>query len=97
MRKMIIPVSLASLLILLLGIVVLAAPTPTNANSQVTILSDGKLNVRYQITFVDDDRRNRITTLGPFEPGHQITEAKLDYAAGSSPINLVSQGGCSSV
>ena len=92
MRKLIPSLLLTSVLLLLIGAPVLAAPTIPTINNQVTVLSDGTLNVRYQLTFLENESRNKITTLGPFDPGHQMLEAKLDYGGGSTPIDLVSQG-----
>jgi hypothetical protein len=91
-RKLILCLLLTSVLLLLIGTPVLAAPTITDVNSQVTVLGDGKLDVRYQLTFLENESRNKITTLGPLDPGHQILAAQLDYSGGSSPIDLVSQG-----
>ena len=46
---------------------VLAAPSLTQIQSQVTILEDGRLQVTYRLTFVDDASRSQINTLGPFD------------------------------
>jgi hypothetical protein len=54
----------------LLAMPVAAAPAITQVQSQVTVLQDGRLQVKYHLTFVDDDSRTQITTIGPFDLGH---------------------------
>src|SRR5512144_1166873 len=92
MRKLSYALMLASVWLLIVSAIAFAAPTITSVDSQIAVLSDGKLDVRYQLTFLENETRNKITTLGPLDPGHQIIDAQLDYAGGSSPIDLVSQG-----
>ena len=93
MRKLSTAVVLTVLLGLVLFSIALAAPTLTVVQTQVTILSDGKLNVRYQLSFLENEARNSITTLGPFDAGHQLQDAYIDGPAGRSKISLSSQGG----
>ena len=93
MKKILAATILATGLLLVLFLVVWAQPNLTTANSQVTILSDGKLNVRYQLVFLETETRNKITTIGPFDPNHQMTDATLESKGVVSPVSLVSQGG----
>ncbi|MBU1878124.1 MAG: DUF2207 domain-containing protein, partial [Chloroflexi bacterium] len=92
MNKWLAAMGLALLLALLATAVVLAAPELTVIHSQVTILSDGKLDVKYRLSFLENEPRDKITTIGPFDPTHQIVAATLDGPGGSSPVNLVSKG-----
>jgi tetratricopeptide (TPR) repeat protein len=89
--------SLAALLALAVAValtmVALAAPTLTVISSQVTIRSDGKRNIKYQLSFLENEPRDKITTLGPFDSGSQMLDATLEGPVGASPVNLVSQGG----
>ena len=71
---------------------VLAAPSLTQIQSQVTILEDGRLQVAYRLTFVDDASRSQINTLGPFDRGHTQIEATLQHDGQSSPARLVPLG-----
>ncbi len=54
MKKLATSILFASFLVLLLGLVAWAAPTLNVANSQVTIRSDGSLNVKYRLTFLEN-------------------------------------------
>ena len=62
--------TLVALLLLLWAAPAHAAPTLTQIHSQVAVLEDGRLQVKYRLTFVDDDSRSQITTMGPFDRGH---------------------------
>lgn len=62
--------SVAAILVMVLAVPVHAAPTITQVHSQVAVLQDGRLQVRYRLTFEDDASRTQITTIGPFDPGH---------------------------
>ncbi|MCL7455368.1 MAG: hypothetical protein M8467_20220, partial [Anaerolineae bacterium] len=70
-----------------------AAPALTLVNSQVTVLQDGRLQVRYQLTFVDDGRRTQITNIGPFDPGHSQIAADLEHAGQVTEAKMVALGG----
>ena len=54
-----------------------AAPTLTQVHSQLTVLQDSRLQVKYRLTFVDDGSRTQITTIGPFDRGHTQIEAAI--------------------
>ena len=47
-------------------------PTITEVNSQVVVLEDANLDVKYRLTFWENEPRDKITTMGPFDAGHRI-------------------------
>ena len=69
-----------------------AAPALTEIHSQVTVLEDGRLQIKYRLTFVDDDSRTQIATMGPFDPGHTQLEAHLEYDGEQTPVRMVPLG-----
>ena len=69
-----------------------AAPTLTQIQSQVTVLEDGRLQVKYRLTFVDDDSRTQITTMGPFDRGHSQIEAYLEHEGQQTPVGTGAPG-----
>ena len=82
-------ITLLLLSLALLGLAALpahAAPTLTQVESQVTILQDGRYQVRYRLTFVDDASRRSINTIGPFDPGHSQIVAILVHEGVECPL-----------
>lgn len=77
----------------LAGTSLAAAPTITQVDAQVTVLEDARLDVKYRLTFREVEPRNKISDMGPFDPGHQIVEAHLEYDGRSKPVKLVNLGG----
>lgn len=67
-------------------------PDITAITSQVTVGSDGHLDIKYQLTFHETVSRDRIKAFGPLDEGHTILEASLDYDGTSHPVTLVSNG-----
>jgi hypothetical protein len=49
-------------------------PIITQAESQVAVLSDGGLDVKYRLTFRETEPRSGITTMGPFDTGHRMLD-----------------------
>jgi len=76
----------------LLATPVFAAPAITQVQSQLTVLQDGRLQVKYHLTFVDDDSRTQITTIGPFDRGHSQIEALLEHNGERTPVTMVPLG-----
>jgi hypothetical protein len=74
------------------AIPVYAAPTLTTVQSQVTILQDGRLDVKYDLTFVDDSSRTQITTIGPFDQGLSQLEATLEHDGQTTAVTMVPLG-----
>ncbi len=74
---------------------VLAAGPPilTKTDTQVTLLGDGRLDVKYRLTFLETESRDRITTMGPFDPGHRMFEAFIEFEGQERPVTMDSQGG----
>lgn len=68
-------------------------PQLLKADSQVTLQSDGTLDIKYRLTFREVDTRAGITTIGPFDAGHTIRETTIEQGGVSRPITLRSQGG----
>jgi hypothetical protein len=80
-------------LVLAWAIPAFAAPTLAKVESQVTVLQDGRLQVKYRLTFVDDDKRGQITTFGPIDAGHSQLEAHLEHDGQTTPVSMVPLGG----
>ncbi|MGD8399230.1 MAG: hypothetical protein PVG11_10285, partial [Anaerolineae bacterium] len=76
-----------------LGTPARAAPALTQVESQVVVQEDGRLRIRYRLTFVDDASRTQITEIGPFDPGHTGAEGHIEYDGGQAPVTLVPLGG----
>ena len=70
-----------------------AAPALTEIHSQVTVLQDGRLQVKYRLTFLDDGSRTQISTMGPFDANHSQIEAHLEHDGQQSAVKLVPLGG----
>jgi len=68
-------------------------PTITETNSQVVVLEDANLDVKYRLTFLESEPRSKITTMGPFDPGHRILDAHIEHDGQETPVSLVSKGG----
>ena len=94
MNRMIRPTSLLLAMLFLVTVAspAIAAPIITHVESQVVILENSRLQVRYRLTFVDDDSRSQITTMGPFDPGHSQIEAHLDHEGAETPVTMVPLG-----
>ena len=68
-------------------------PTITEVNSQVVVLEDSNLDVKYRLTFWESEPRDKITTMGPFDAGHRILDAHLEHDGQETPVSLASKGG----
>ncbi len=68
-------------------------PELTQVDSQVTVKRDGSLDVKYRLTFHELESRDRINTLGPLDPGHQILDTHIEYDGQQKDVRLSSQGG----
>jgi len=59
----------------------------------VVVLQDGRLNVRYSLTFTElEGGRDRIRELGPFPQDHTITGASGSGPDGAFPVSLSGSG-----
>ncbi|MBC8248224.1 MAG: hypothetical protein H8E90_00975, partial [Anaerolineales bacterium] len=88
MKKMI-RFSLLFLVVLLLTSPVVRAqgpPTITQVNSQVVVLEDANLDVKYRLTFWESEPRDKITTMGPFDTGHRILDAHIEHDGQETPV-----------
>ena len=63
-------------------------PVIENAGSQVTVRSDGSLDIIYRLTFRETASRRGITKMGQFDPGHQMLDAQIEYDGQAAPIHL---------
>lgn len=52
-------------------------PILTNITSQVTVRSDGALDVKYELMFEETDSRSGITSMGKFDAGHRMGDAVI--------------------
>ncbi|MBM4466937.1 MAG: DUF2207 domain-containing protein, partial [Chloroflexi bacterium] len=68
-------------------------PTITEVRSQVVVQEDANLNVKYRLTFLESEPRDKITTMGPFDAGHRILDAHIEHDGQQTPVSLVSKGG----
>jgi hypothetical protein len=68
-------------------------PIITKVESQVTVLGDGGMDVKYRLTFLETEPRNGITKMGPFDAGHQMLDYHIEHGGEESPISLNDQGG----
>ena len=75
------------------GIALAGAPDLTTVDSQVAVLSDGQLNIKYSLTFLETEPRDRINTLGPLDPGHRLIDAAISGPDGTHSIEPESKGG----
>ena len=69
------------------------APIITRVESQVTVLGDGALDIKYRLTFSETDVRSGITTMGPFDSGHEMLDSHIETSQGERPVTLNSKGG----
>ena len=80
------------LLFLLLAMPALAQGDPVRidkADNYVVILADGRLDVRYTLTFTElQDGRDRISEMGPFPANHTIVSASGKGPQGAFTVNL---------
>ncbi len=63
-------------------------PILTNITSQVTVRSDGTLDVKYELTFEETDARSGITSMGRFDAGHRMGDAVIVVDDEERPITL---------
>ena len=68
-------------------------PIITQAESQVAVLGDGGLDVKYRLTFHETEPRSGITTMGPLDAGHRMLDYHIEHEGRESPITLNSKGG----
>jgi hypothetical protein len=68
-------------------------PIITQVEAQVSVLSDGTLDIKYRLTFQETEPRNGITSMGPFDPGHQMLDYHIEHQGQESSVTLNSQGG----
>ena len=98
MRRRIYDLLICGLLVLaglltLPGVALAGAPDLTTVDSQVTVLNDGQLDVKYSLTFLETEPRDRINTLGPLDPGHRLLDAAISGPDGTHTISPESKGG----
>jgi len=63
--------------------------TINNVDVYVVVLSDGRLDVRYTLTFTENEAgRDRITEMGPFTQPHTIVSASGSGPDGAFTVNL---------
>ena len=74
------------------GLALAQAPELTTVDSQVTVLSDGQLDIKYSLTFLETTPRDRINTLGPLDAGHRLVDATITGPDGERTVNLESKG-----
>ena len=67
-------------------------PIITQTEAQVTVLGDGTLDVKYRLTFQETEPRSGITTMGSFDPGHEMLDYHIEHQGQESPIRLNSKG-----
>ena len=67
-------------------------PIITQAESQVSVLGDGGLDVKYRLTFRETEARAGITRMGRFDAGHQMLDYHIEHEGQQSPVTLESQG-----
>ena len=67
-------------------------PIITQVEAQVAVLSDGTLDIKYRLTFHETEPRSGITTMGPFDPGHQMLDYHMEHEGQESSIQLNSKG-----
>jgi len=68
-------------------------PIITEVKAQVTVLSDGALDVKYRLAFQETESRGGITTMGPFDAGHKVLDYHIEHEGQETPITLSSKGG----
>jgi len=67
-------------------------PILTKADSQVAVLGDGALDIKYRLTFRETESRSGITTMGPFDPGRQMLDYHVEHEGRESSITMKSKG-----
>ena len=68
-------------------------PIITKVEAQVTVLSGGGLDVKYRLTFHETEPRSGITSMGPFDPSHEMLDYRIEHADTEFPVVLDDQGG----
>ncbi|HET89860.1 MAG TPA: DUF2207 domain-containing protein, partial [Chloroflexi bacterium] len=68
-------------------------PIITQVDAQVTVLSDGMLDIKYRLTFHETESRSGITTMGPFDAGHQMLDSHVEQDGRETPVTLNDKGG----
>jgi hypothetical protein len=89
----VLPIVVGVCLWLTSGAMAAEPPIITKVESQVTVLSDGGLDVKYRLTFLETEPRSGITKMGPFDAGHRMLDYHIEHAGEESPISLSDQGG----
>ncbi|NJN68492.1 MAG: hypothetical protein HC884_18170, partial [Chloroflexaceae bacterium] len=69
-----------------------SAPQISQARTQIAVREDGTYDITYRLTFRETDSRDRITTLGPLDPGHTIIDARLEYGNTRRSLDLRALG-----
>ena len=67
-------------------------PIITRTESQVTVLGDGALDIKYSLTFHETEPRTGITTMGRFDPGRKMLDHHIEHEKRVSPVTMRSQG-----
>ena len=67
-------------------------PVITKVQSQVSVLQDGMLDIKYDLTFRETESRSGITTMGPFDSGHEIVESTVEHDGQMSVVEMSAKG-----
>ena len=84
MRRRIWPVAMFTILVVLVlqpSLTTLLAADPVMINQSdyyVVVLQDGRLDIRYTLTFTEHETRQQITQIGPFTSPHTLLSASGD-------------------
>ena len=80
-----------TVLLLLVSSPALAADPVTlnNVDIRVVVLGDGRLDVRYTLTFTENESRDRISYLGPFATPHEIVASSGEGPDGPFTVTAV--------
>ncbi|HOD41460.1 MAG TPA: hypothetical protein PKL57_12945, partial [Candidatus Wallbacteria bacterium] len=57
-------------------------------NSQINILQDGRIKVKYRLQFLEKQSRDLIKTVGPFDPNHAIDSTRLINSSTGEEIGV---------
>ncbi|MEE8390152.1 MAG: hypothetical protein V3S14_05065, partial [Anaerolineae bacterium] len=67
-------------------------PVITQVEAQVAVLSDGTLDIKYRLTFHETESRSGITTMGPFDSGHEMLDYHIEHNGQESSVTLNNKG-----
>ncbi len=73
------------------GMVSVRAADPVTLNlvkAYVVVLNDGRLDVKYSLTFTEHESRDKISNLGPFDTPHTIVSSQGSGPAGPFVVTL---------